>query len=82
MLLSGCLVWSFQVRENICASDPKPREALPTGIVSAYKQYSIFDQIGSFVLMVGFSVPTLFTGIVLIVIFSVQLQWLPWIRYD
>ena len=56
--------------------------ALPTGIVSAYKQYSIFDQIGSFVSMVGFSVPTFFTGVVLIVIFSVQLQWLPWIRYD
>ena len=56
--------------------------ALPTGIVSAYKQYSIFDQIDSFVSMVGFSVPTFFTGVVLIVIFSVQLQWLPWIRYD
>lgn len=55
--------------------------ALPIGIISAYKQYSIFDQIGSFVSMVGFSVPTFFTGVVLIVIFSVQLQWLPSI-YD
>lgn len=55
--------------------------ALPIGIISAYKQYSIFDQIGSFVSMVGFSVPTFFTGVVLIVIFSVNLQWLPSI-YD
>ncbi len=55
--------------------------ALPIGIISAYKQYSIFDQVGSFVSMVGFSVPTFFTGVVLIVIFSVQLQWLPSI-YD
>lgn len=55
--------------------------ALPIGIISAYKQYSIFDQIGSFISMVGFSVPTFFTGVVLIVIFSVQLQWLPSI-YD
>ena len=31
--------------------------------------------------MVGFSVPTFFTGVVLIVIFSVYLDWLPSI-YD
>ena len=55
--------------------------ALPIGVISAYKQYSFFDQIGSFVSMVGFSVPTFFTGVVLIVIFSVHLQWLPSI-YD
>lgn len=55
--------------------------ALPIGVISAYKQYSVFDQIGSFVSMVGFSVPTFFTGVVLIVIFSVHLQWLPSI-YD
>ncbi|MCP4070321.1 MAG: ABC transporter permease [Hyphomicrobiales bacterium] len=55
--------------------------ALPIGVISAYKQYSIFDQIGTFVSMIGFSVPTFFTGIVMIVIFSVQLGWLPSI-YD
>lgn len=32
--------------------------ALPIGILSAYKQYSWFDQIGTFVSMVGYSVPT------------------------
>lgn len=51
--------------------------ALPIGIISAYKQYSWFDQIGTFISMVGFSVPTFFTGVLLIVIFSVQLGWLP-----
>ncbi len=55
--------------------------ALPIGVISAYKQYSIFDQIGTFISMIGFSVPTFFTGIVMIVIFSVQLGWLPSI-YD
>lgn len=55
--------------------------ALPIGILSAYKQYSWFDQIGTFVSMVGFSVPTFFTGVVLIVVFSVHLQWFPSI-YD
>ncbi|MBB4102164.1 ABC transporter permease [Allorhizobium borbori] len=51
--------------------------SIPIGVISAYKQYSIFDQIGTFVSMVGFSVPTFFTGVVLIVIFSSWLQWFP-----
>ena len=55
--------------------------ALPIGIYSAYRQYSWFDQIGTFVAMVGFSVPTFFTGLVLILVFAVNLQWFPSI-YD
>jgi len=55
--------------------------AIPIGIISAYKQYSWFDQVGTFVTMVGFSVPTFFTGMVAIIIFSVQLKWFPMI-YD
>ena len=55
--------------------------ALPIGIVSAYKQYSAFDQAGTFVSMIGFSVPPFFTGLLAIVIFSVWLGWLPSI-YD
>jgi peptide/nickel transport system permease protein len=51
--------------------------ALPIGILSAYKQYSIFDQIGTFLAMVGYSVPTFFTGLLLIIIFSVNLKWFP-----
>ncbi len=55
--------------------------ALPIGIISAYRQYSVFDQVGTFISMVGYSVPPFFTGVVVIVIFSVQLGWLPSI-YD
>lgn len=55
--------------------------AIPIGVISAYKQYSIFDQVGTFVSMLGFSIPTFFTGLLLIVIFSVWLGWLPSI-YD
>ncbi len=55
--------------------------ALPIGIYSAYKQYSWFDQMGTFVSMVGFSVPPFFSGVLVIVIFSVQLGWFPSI-YD
>ena len=55
--------------------------AVPIGILSATRQYSVFDQIGTFIAMVGFSVPTFFTGVLLIVVFSVNLGWFPSI-YD
>jgi len=51
--------------------------AVPIGVVSAYRQHSWFDQIGAFVTMVGYSTPTFFTGVLLIVVFSVKLQWFP-----
>ncbi len=51
--------------------------ALPIGIYSAYRQYSAFDNAGTFISMIGFSIPPFFTGPLLIVIFAVQLEWLP-----
>ncbi|MEM9655430.1 MAG: ABC transporter permease, partial [Actinomycetota bacterium] len=51
--------------------------AIPVGVLSAYKQYSAFDNVGTFVTMLGFSVPTFFTGLLAIVIFSVWLGWFP-----
>ncbi|MEX0340317.1 MAG: ABC transporter permease [Arenibacterium sp.] len=55
--------------------------AIPIGIYSAYRQYSWFDQAGTFVSMIGFSVPPFFSGVLVIVIFSVNLGWFPSI-YD
>ena len=55
--------------------------AIPIGVYSAYRQYSWFDQAGTFVTMVGFSVPPFFSGVLVIVIFSVNLGWFPSI-YD
>ncbi len=60
--------------------------SLPIGIISAYRQYSWFDQFGTFISMVGFSVPTFVTGVFLIIVFSVLMPtdsifWLPSI-YD
>ena len=55
--------------------------ALPIGIYSAYRQYSVFDNVGTFVSMIGFSVPPFFSGVLVIVIFSVNLGWFPSI-YD
>lgn len=51
--------------------------ALPIGIISAYRQYSVFDQVGTFVSMIGYSVPPFFSGVLVIVIFSVKLHWFP-----
>ena len=36
--------------------------AIPIGIYSAYRHYSLFDQAGTFVTMGGFSIPPFFTG--------------------
>ncbi len=55
--------------------------AVPVGVVSARRRNSWFDQLGTFVSMVGFSVPTFFSGVLLIVVFSVHLGWFPSI-YD
>ncbi|WP_323038253.1 ABC transporter permease [Gemmobacter sp.] len=60
--------------------------AIPIGVISAYRQYSWFDQLGTFISMIGFSIPTFVTGVVLIVIFAVWIPndspfWLPTI-YD
>lgn len=51
--------------------------AIPLGVVSAYRQYSALDQAGTLVSMVGYSVPTFFTGLVAIIVFSVTLGWFP-----
>lgn len=51
--------------------------ALPLGIGSAVKQYSWLDYSTSFVGLLGVSLPTFFTGLVLIYIFSLRLGWLP-----
>ncbi len=51
--------------------------SIPIGIYSAYKQYSVFDQAGTFVTMIGYSIPPFFTGPLVIVIFAVHLEWFP-----
>jgi peptide/nickel transport system permease protein len=51
--------------------------AIPVGVISAYKQYSWFDNAGTFFTMLGFSVPTFLTGLLAIIIFSVWLGWFP-----
>ncbi|MCP3403455.1 MULTISPECIES: ABC transporter permease [unclassified Bradyrhizobium] len=53
--------------------------AIPVGVYAATKPYSLFDQIANTLAFVGFSLPTFFTGILFILIFSVTLDWLPFV---
>ncbi|MEA2803226.1 MAG: peptide/nickel transport system permease protein [Rhodospirillaceae bacterium] len=53
--------------------------ALPVGVLAATRPYSLFDQIANTLAFVGFSLPTFFTGLLLILVFSVQLDWLPFV---
>jgi peptide/nickel transport system permease protein len=50
---------------------------IPFGIISAIKQYSIFDSITMIFALVGISMPVFWLGLLLILLFSVQLGWLP-----
>jgi peptide/nickel transport system permease protein len=55
--------------------------ALPLGVATSTRQYSLFDHFATGLSFAGFSLPTFFTGVLLIIIFSVQLRWLPMV-YD
>jgi peptide/nickel transport system permease protein len=53
--------------------------AIPVGVFAATRPYSLFDQIASTLAFVGFSLPTFFTGLLLILLFSITLDWLPFV---
>ncbi|WP_163529075.1 nickel ABC transporter permease [Halobacillus ihumii] len=50
---------------------------VPAGIISAIKQNSWFDFSSTTIALAGISIPNFWLGAMLILIFSVQLQWLP-----
>ena len=54
---------------------------IPIGILSAVKQYSFFDQASTTLVFMGMSIPSFFVGLLLILLFSITLRWLPFI-YD
>lgn len=50
---------------------------IPIGIISATKQYSIFDNVTMVLALIGVSMPNFWQGLLLILLFSVNLRWLP-----
>ena len=53
--------------------------AVPVGVLAAARPYSLFDQVANAVAFIGFSLPTFFTGLLLILLFSITLHWLPFV---
>jgi peptide/nickel transport system permease protein len=51
--------------------------AIPVGIISATRQYSIFDHITTTLTYVGRSMPVYYSGLLLIIVFSIWLRWFP-----
>lgn len=51
--------------------------AIPIGVLSAVRQYSIADTLATLSAFIFVSTPSFFLGLVAIIIFSVELGWLP-----
>jgi peptide/nickel transport system permease protein len=51
--------------------------AIPVGVLSAVKQYSVFDNVATTLAFIGFSLPTFCTGLLFILLFTIKLDWLP-----
>src|SRR5215472_2815922 len=50
---------------------------IPSGIISAVRVNSVWDHVGKTIALLGLSVPGFWLGLVMILVFSVWLGWLP-----
>ena len=51
--------------------------AVPLGVLSATRQYSTFDKVTTLFVFVGFATPDFWLALLLMILFGVQLGWLP-----
>ena len=51
--------------------------AVPIGVLSATRQYSTFDKVTTIFVFVGFATPDFWLALLLMILFGVQLGWLP-----
>lgn len=51
--------------------------SVPIGVISAVKQNSVFDNVGMIVCLLGIAMPAFWLGMVVVLMFSVNLDWFP-----
>lgn len=51
--------------------------AIPAGVVSAVRRYSVFDHVSMFFSTLGIALPGFWVGLMLIILFALRLGWLP-----
>lgn len=51
--------------------------SVPIGVISAVKQNSVFDNVGMVVCLLGIAMPAFWLGLLVIIAFSVNLNWFP-----
>lgn len=51
--------------------------AIPIGVLSAVRRNSLFDKLTSVFVFIGFAMPTFWLALLLMILFGVQLGWLP-----
>lgn len=51
--------------------------SIPAGMISAVRRYTLFDQLARFFALFWVSMPYFWLGLVLMLIFGINLQWLP-----
>src|SRR6266446_1435897 len=51
--------------------------AVPIGVLAATRQYSLFDKVTTVFVFVGFATPDFWLALLLMILFGVQLDWLP-----
>lgn len=50
---------------------------IPIGIISAKRQYTLVDNVSTVVALLGVSIPNFWHGLIMVIIFSLNLRWLP-----
>jgi len=51
--------------------------AIPIGVSSAVRPYSLYDKTTTLIVFIGFAVPTFWLALLLMLLFGVSLDWLP-----
>src|SRR6266571_2797734 len=51
--------------------------AVPIGVTSAVRQYSVFDKVTTLFVFIGFATPDFWLALLLMILFGVELGWLP-----